>query len=314
MNTVRTLLPTDLPALLAHPGLSRDNAAFPRERLGASDSQANLSAVAGQLRAFARQRRAWVCMRRQRLQGMVGARQRGGNAAWEIDYLLDATTDGGIATDLVEYAVVQVGRQGAQKLFLRLPAGSEILQPVMESGFVAYQEETLFAREPAPGGEEAPEGLRAAVASDSYPLFRLYCAAVPEAVRRFEAATFDEWHAAQERRWHKNGPLLVIEREAVIHAQVRAYRLPQGLMLDLLLDAHAADDLPALVMSAIAATESSGGPVLALLPQAAEHAARALQAAGFTARDRYVSLVRRTTRPLAIPKKVPVVTENAIGV
>ncbi len=159
-----------------------------------------------------------------------------------------------------------------------------------------------------------PEGLRAAAASDSYPLFRLYCAAVPEAVRRLEAATFDEWHAAQERRWHKNGACLVIERDSVIQAQVRACRLPQGLMLDLLLDANTAADVPGLVTSAIAATEAQNEPVLALLPQAAEHAARALQAAGFSARDHYVSLVRRTTRPLAIPRKVPVVAENTVGV
>jgi hypothetical protein len=314
VNTVRTLLPTDLPALLAHPGLNSENAAFPRERLGAGDSQATLSVVGDQLRAFARQRSAWVSMRRQRLHGLVGARQRGGNAAWEIDYLLDSTTNHGVTTDLLECAVAHAGKEGAHKLFLRLPAESHLLQPAIEAGFLAYQEETLFARDTAATADAAPEGLRNVAASDSYPLFRLYCAAVPEAIRRYEAATFDEWHAAQERRWHKNGPHLVLERDARLHAQVRAGRLPQGLMLDLLLDAAATGEVPGLVSAAVTASESSGEPVLALVPQAAEAVARALQGAGFTAREAYVSLMRRTTKPLALPRKVPVVAENAVGV
>ena len=314
MSTVRTLLPTDLPALLAHPGLSAENAAFPRERLGAGDSHATLSVVRDQLRAFARQRSAWVSMRRQRVQGLVGARQRGGNEAWEIDYLLDATTDRGLTAKLLEYAVARAGKEGAQKLFLRLPAGSDLLQSVLHAGFLAYQEETLYVQEAPFSPTSAPEGLRAVARSDSYPLFRLYCAAVPESVRRFEAATFDEWHAAQERRWHKNGPHFVLDRNGALHARVRACRLPQGLMLDLLLDSESSDEAVGLVSAAIAAADSSGEPVLALLPQAAEAAARALQDAGFTAHTEYVSLMRRTTKPLALPRKVPVVAKNAVGV
>lgn len=314
MSPVRTLLPTDLPALLAHPGLSSANAAYPRERLGAGDSQATLSIVRDQLRAFARQRSAWVSLRRQRLQGLVGARQRGGNEAWEIDYLLDATKDLGQTAGLLEYAVAQAGKEGAQKLFLRLPSDSSLLQPAIQTGFVAYQEETLYLREAGAGDTSAPDGLRIATAADSYQLFRLYCAAIPESVRRFEAASFDEWHAAQERRWYKNGPHLVVERDGGLHAAVRACRLPQGLMLDLLLGAGATEDAAGLVAAAVAAADSSGEPVLVLLPQAAEATARVLQNARFTAHTHYISLMRRTTRPLALPRKVPVVAKNAVGV
>jgi hypothetical protein len=315
VSTVRTLLPTDLPALLAHPGLSSENTAFPRERLGAGDSQATLSVMADQLRAFARQRSAWVSMRRQRLLGLVGARQRGGNGAWEIDYLLDATPESRVTSDLLEYVVAQAGKDGAQKVFLRLPADSDLLQPVLESGFLAYQEETLFAGGVASvPNRETPAGLRGAAASDSYPLFRLYCTATPESTRRFEAATFDEWHDAQERRWLRNGLHLVLERDSRLRGQVRVSRLPQGLMLDLLIDSEASEDAAGLLSAAVAATESTAEPVLVLLPQAAEGVARALQSDGFIASTRYVSLMRRTTKPLALPRKVPVVAKNAIGV
>jgi hypothetical protein len=314
VSSVRILLPTDLPALLTHPGLSSENEAFPRERIGAGDNQATLSVVRDQLRAFARQRSAWVSLRRQRLQGLVGARDRGGNLAWEIDYLLDATSDHTMTPSLLDYVVAQAGKDGALKVFVRLPAGSDLLQPAIETGFVAYQNETLFIRGSGSPKSMQPDGLREVAAADSYPLFRLYCAAVPEVIRRYEAATFDEWHAAQERRWFKNGPHLVIERESRLVAQVRACRLPQGLMLDLQFDASAADEIPGLISAAVEAAESSGEPVLALLPQAAADASKTLLDAGFTPSIEYVSLMRRTTRPLALPRKVPVVAENAIGV
>jgi hypothetical protein len=301
--------------MLAYPGLSYENAAFPRERLGDGEGQATLSVVADQLRAFARQRSAWVSMRRQRLQGLVGARQRGGNGAWEIDYLLDTTAERRVAGDLLEYAVAQAGKDGAQKVFLRLPANSDLLQPVLESGFLAFQEETLYVRAGAAAVERpAPEGLRNASASDSYPLFRLYCAATPESTRRFEAATFDEWHAAQERRWHRNGPHFVLESGAQLGAQVRACRLSQGLMVDLLVAAEASGEVEGLVGAAISAADAPDEPVLVLVPQAAESVARALEGAGFISRSEYVSLVRRTAKPLALPRKVPVVAKNAIGV
>jgi len=315
MNTVRTLLPTDLPALLTHPGLGYENAAYPRERLGAGESHATLSVVRDQLLAFARQRSAWVSMRRQRLQGLVGARQRGGNEAWEIDYLLDATPENRVTVDLLEYAVAQAGKDGAQKVFLRLPSSSDLLQPALDSGFIAYQEETLYVREGAPSSKnEPPVGLRPSVTADSYPLFRLYCEATPEATRRFEAATFDEWHAAQERRWQKNGLQLVQEHDSRLCALVRACRLPQGLMLDLLLDSGATGDIAGMISAAVAAAGSGDEAVLVLLPQAAESVARALEGAGFSAGNDYISLVKRTTKPLALPRKVPVVAENAVGV
>jgi hypothetical protein len=314
MSPVRTLLPTDLPALLTHNGLSAENAAYPRERLGAGDSQATLSVVRDQLLAFARQRSAWVSMKRQRLQGLVGARQRGGSAAWEIDYLLDTTPASEITTGLLEYAVAQAGKEGAQKLFLRLPSNSNLLQPAIEAGFIAYQQETLYVCNEAPPPGEPQTPLRLGVASDSYPLFRLYCQATPEPVRRFEAATFDEWHAAQERRWQKNGVQLVQELNGSPSAAIRACRLPQGLMVDLLLDSNASASALPLVWAAVSATESQARPVLVLLPKDAEGVARALEGAGFTAADEFVSLVRRTTKPLALPRKVPVVAKNAVGV
>lgn len=311
VNEARSLLPTDILALVVHAGLSYENAAWPRERLGAGDGQPALSIVRDQLLAFARRRSAWVKVRRQRLQGLVGARQRGGSEAWEIDYLIDATKDHSAAIDLLECAIAEAGKDGAHKLFLRLAAGSDLLPPALETGFIAYQEETLFGLSGRLAAEPLP--LRPASTSDSYPLFRLYCSATPEAIRRCEAATFVEWHAAQERRWLRNGQQFVLEREGVIHASVRAARLPHGFMLDLLIDDEASRAVGGIVAGALSGDEPEA-QVFVLVPRTAEALARGLEDVGFRPRGDFVSLVRRTARPLAMPKKVAVVAENAVGV
>jgi hypothetical protein len=310
VTAVRSFLPTDLPALVAYSGLSSENEAWPRERLGAGDAQTTLTVLRDQLLSLAKRRGAWVSVRRQRLQGLVGARQRGGSDAWEIDYLLDTTKDCRVAVELLETATLEAGKAGAQKLFLRLSLDSALLQAVREAGFMPYQEETLYARVGA--GDAAPTPLRPAIPSDSYPLFRLYCQTVPETTRRLEAATFAEWHAAQEKRWLKNGLQLILELEGRIGAQVRGARLPQGLLLDILADGSAVAGTGGLVSAAAAAAEFAAGPVYVLT--AADNVAMRLEQAGFEPQASFVSLMRRTAKPLALPNKVAVVAKNAVGV
>ena len=93
-------------------------------------------------------------------------------------------------------------------------------------------------------------GLRAVLPSDSYLLYRLYNLATPETTRRVEAATFNEWHAAQERQWLKNGTQLLQERDGQACAWAGAARLPHGVALDLLLDTTATGQTAAIVAAA----------------------------------------------------------------
>src|SRR3972149_126058 len=113
----RRVLPTDLLALVTYQGRSYRNEAWTRERLGADEAQ----------RPLARGRGAWISVRRQRLQGLVGARRRGGRAAWEIDYLVDATPGHETVVGLLECAIAEVGRGGAQTRLLALAAGRALL-------------------------------------------------------------------------------------------------------------------------------------------------------------------------------------------
>jgi hypothetical protein len=311
-SDVRNLQPTDLLALVAHANSRFDNQAWTRERLGTLEAQPSLSVLRDQLLTFGRGRGAWVCVEKQRLLGLVSARRRGGSRAWEIDYLINETPGDAVPLHLLTLAVQATGQEGAEKLFLRLEASSGLLTVVREAGFVAYLEEALLVRTGAP--EAAPVALRPGTPSDNYPLFRLYNATTSESTRRYEAATYGEWTASQERRWLRNGSLFVFERDGVIHGSVRAARLSQGVMLDLMLDSQATAEADAIVATATREIDSAAETVLVLLPQAAEAVARRLEGCGFSDAGEFISLMHRTTRTLAVPKAIPAVAKNAIGV
>ena len=309
----RPVLPTDLLALVTYQGRSYRNEAWPRERVGAAESQRPLGLVLDKFLAFSRGRSAWISVRRQRLRGLVGARRRGSRQAWEVDYLIDATPAQDAVVGLLECAIAEVGRAGAEKLFLRLAADSELLPVVLDAGFIAYQEETLYARAARPEAEPALTALRPVQPADSYLLFRLYNATTPESTRRAEAATFGEWHAAQERRWLKNGAQLLREEGGEVRAWARAARLPPGVAVDLLVDEQALPETASLVAAAVCAVAGQGAPVFALVPRTATGIASRLEEAGFEARGEFVCFMRRTTRPQSLPKLTPAIARNAVG-
>lgn len=313
MAEARPILPTDLLALVSYNGRHYPNQAWTRERLGSAEpSSLKLGVALDQFLVFARGRSAWISVRRQRLRGLVGARTRGDRQAWEIDYLIDATTEIEALPGLLECAVMDVGRSGGEKLFVRLPGGCDLLRTVVDTGFIAHREESLYARVGLPAAGETV-ALRPMTPGDSYPAYRLYNATTPGVTRRNEAATFSEWHASQERRWLRGGVQLVGERNGQIEAHVRAARLAQGVAVEVLADGEARKDLAALIAAGVEAVGGRGLPVFMLTPSAYGFGAH-LEELGFSLQDEYVSLLRRTTRPVVMPKLSPAIAKTAIGV
>lgn len=331
----RPVLPTDLLALVSHNGRVYPNAAETRERLGASEASTfPLESAFERWLSFVTSRNAWISARHQRLQGLVSTRRRGGHQAWEIDCLIDTTKALDAVPGLLDCATAEAGRSGVEKLFLRLAAESVLLPVLRKAGFQPYTIEVLYARQaPAAGpsiapstgsgqssggtpehgassSEFAPVPLRAFSPQDHYPAYRLYNSVVPESVRRHEAATFGEWHAAQERRWLKNGVQLVAEREGRLTAWLRAASLPQGTLIDLLLEDG---ELAQVESHIISASEAAGGhgPQLALVPQCSVSLGRRLEEVGFEPQAQFVSLVHRTAKPVKLPKLVPAIGKTA---
>jgi hypothetical protein len=311
MTDARALLPTDL-LFLAAQSASYENEAWPRERLGTQESQPALTVLRDQVKALGKGRGAWVSMHRQKLQALVGARRRGTSQAWEIDYLIDGAAGSGVLANVLELAVKAAGEHQAEKLFVRLEAHSGLMQALREAGFLTYQREFLYAH---PGGLDAkPSTMRHATPADSYPLYRLYNSTTPEACRRYEAATYTEWQASRERQWLRNGVELVSERNSGLRAAVRASRLTHCTMLDVTLGPDADMGALELIAAGARAVEADSGPLVVTVPASSENVARQLEDGGFRSQGEYVSLMHRTTRPLAMPRMLPIAAKNAVGV
>jgi hypothetical protein len=124
--------------------------------------------------------------------GVLVVRELSGGAAWEaLSLRLVRETDQEAVADLLRGAGVEVARRGGRSIILRLADASPYLPAANRGGFMTYRKEQLFAIPPRP--TIAPEGFRAIRRNDRHSVFRLYCRAVPEHIRRVEAPTQQDW-------------------------------------------------------------------------------------------------------------------------
>jgi len=126
--------------------------------------------------------------------GVVVAKELAGGAGWEaVSLRLAREKDDEAVTALLGGAAAEVAARGGRSLCLRSAEGSPHKDAIRRAGFMAYRIERLFA---VPGGRPPAETLfRPAVRADRHGIFRLYCRAVPEHIRRQEAPTQQEWRA-----------------------------------------------------------------------------------------------------------------------
>lgn len=122
-------------------------------------------------------------------------RELDGGAGWEIvSVRIARETDGEAVTAVLASASVEAAQRGGRMIYLRYADGSPHAAAILRGGLVPYGEEHLFV---LPDGRRAaaPTLFRPAERSDRHGIFRLYCRAVPEAIRRNEAPTQQEWRA-----------------------------------------------------------------------------------------------------------------------
>jgi hypothetical protein len=89
-HTARTVLPTDLVALVSYDGRVYANEAMTRDRIGTGDSPHPIETAFEQWFSFATGRHTWISVKGPTLRGLVSARKRGSKLAWEIDCLINA--------------------------------------------------------------------------------------------------------------------------------------------------------------------------------------------------------------------------------
>jgi hypothetical protein len=277
------------------------------DRIGTQDSPHPLEAAFEQWFSFATGRHTWISVKGPTLRGLVSARKRGSKLAWEIDCLIDAEPDDdSVLLSLLDQVTEAAGKSGALRIFVRVPSGSRLESAIVRCGFGSYRHERTYSARSADLATErrVVEGLRRRIKADAYRVFQLYNDTVPEAVRRFEAMTFSEWSAAQERLGRTSQ--WVIEDEGRLTGWTRLAGDGESGRFDLLGRREAIDDLIDAALQKLANRER----VYALVPEYQEDVAARLEALGFEEGESYAVLSRRTVRPVKAAQTVPAIART----
>ena len=126
--------------------------------------------------------------------GVAVARELSGGAGWEVVSLrLARPKDDDTIVALCAGISECVAGRGGRTVYLRYAEGSLHAEALRKGGFFAYRLERLYAVRAGKAQGETP--FRPAGRADRHGVFRLYCRAVPEMVRRHEAPTQQDWRA-----------------------------------------------------------------------------------------------------------------------
>lgn len=230
----------------------------------------------------------WVRQEGESLQGFVSSRRRSGPRVWEVDHLYLASGDCEGCSELFEGLSLSIAQRGGQRLFLRTPSDSPLVELLCRLGFTPLYHEVLLQRQAAPKAfPHTPQGLRRRQRRDDWGLYHLYLASTPPKVRYAYATDLEEWQDAQER----GGPAAreqVYERAGEVRAWCRSWGHSDGTTFQLLL--HPSEPLEFLL-----ATASGTGNVLALIPDHQSHTIQGLLQGGFTPVREYAVLMRPLT-------------------
>jgi hypothetical protein len=300
-STARTVLPTDLVALVSYDGRVYANEAMTADRAGSEASPHPLETAFEQWFSFATGRHTWISVKGATLRGLLSARNRGSKLAWEVDCLIDAATDNSaVLMSLLDQMTSAAGRSHALRIFLRLPRGSFSEEIAMRCGFVPYRWELLYHRAvTAEQKQPLAEGLRRRAKADLYRLFQLYNATVPERERRVEAMTLNEWKAVQEHLGRTSH--YVIEHEDRVRGWLRVAADGDIGRFDMLAEPDVEDALVDAALTKLANRQT----MWTLVPEEHVGLRGRLEGLGFERGDAYTVLCRRTVHQVKVKAKAP---------
>ena len=260
--------------------------------------------------------RVWVAGDGRAVTGMLGARPRCGGLVWDVEHLLAAGGEAGIAEALLETAGTYAVTRGARRIFLEVPDGERGEGLSRKAGFEKYTTTTVY-KLPAPFKMPALETLegRPRLRADEQALFNLYGAAVPQLVRSAEALTYDEWSALHRGR-KKWAPTLIGDRHQfvwevgaslagwleVVYGQKSQY-------LDLLIDPKYESMVDRMVAFAMKQVSEKAPVYVAVRPYQTVLGA-ALERRGYEVSGRYDIYVRQLS--VRVPER-QLVPANIVG-
>jgi hypothetical protein len=304
--SARTVLPTDLVALVSHDGDVYANEAMTRDRVGSGDSPSPLETAFEQWLSFATGRHTCVSVKGATLQGLVSARKRGSKQTWEIDCLIDAARDNGVLLSLLDRITDAAGKAGAMRLFLRLPPGATE-EAASRAAFTPYLREQVWVRrDPVNSGANVAPDLRRRTKLDLFAIFQLYNRVTPVEIRRVEGMTFNEWSASQETLGRATQ--FVVGDDERIRGWLRVAGDGDIGRFDLMGEPRL---LEPLLQSALAKV-SNRERAVTIVPEYAVELQSHLERAGFEPQEEYVVQSRRTVRPVKVAQKMPALAHTSL--
>jgi hypothetical protein len=244
----------------------------------------------------------WVWANGLRIRGIASARNRSSSHAWEIDRLLLDEQDEECCCSLLERLSVAGEESGVEKVFLRLPTESPLVDAARGAGFIPYVTELLYGweRGKAAGyGEPSSCSMRRKQEGDDYKLFELYEACIPAPIRRVEGMTFQEWQEAKDRSARKE---LVFEKEGRLIGWLRV--VTSGDIGQFEVMATDGEELEQMVKYSLMALNGCRY-LFCLAPEFQGELTRLLQGHGFGEVKRYSALMRELTVRSQEPCLVP---------
>ncbi len=309
---IRSFMPLDVVDLLVA-GKTLSNKARTREGLGGKDGR--FGDLADMVFGWFNPRQrsgAWVLTEGLSLKGLASVTTRCSSRSWDVNRLMVGDHDDWPCLKLLEHVSSAAGQLQIGRIFLCLAAGSSLLKPAQDTGFLPYSSDHLYCLEndgaPAPAkgarsGNGSSPGLqpRRKKADDEYRLFELYLRCAPPPVRRAEGTTYGEWQAHRRR---SPGQEWVFEKDGGIVGWAATSAGRDSGLLDI--PAVTREDMESVVdygLSALAGCRRT----FCLVPDADAALQRLLEGRGFTRRATYSALMKELLVRVVEPYAMPVV-------
>lgn len=306
---IRHLHPTDSPALLQFKQRSGADEVFTLAQVLTGGQESfplmKYTTVALSPRAW---QSCWVRTRRGRVQAVLRAGPRSGPHAWELGDLFLDKGSRDVALEVLEQLSYPAGSSGARRIFLRLPAESNLFETARAAGYRHAFSEDLYraksTREVLARTKETPEGLelRPLQDEDTHALFRLYCATVPINTRALTGQTMDDWASSEESPRRKVRDLGVSDlKRGGLEAHVASSDIAGGRFFSVRCMDNASCRYESLVAAGVG--QAGDGPAVTVVPSYNGRLAETLLELGFTRHETYDVMVKTLAVP--VTKTVP---------
>ena len=240
-----------------------------------------------------------VCVEGGRFRAVASIRPRSGPKSWEVSHLYADPDSDGAMMDLLEQVGVASAYGGAERVFLRVEADSNVIPAARRAGFFPCFGETLYREQ----GSAAELG-RGLFDMDSHSvkrrsehdhaLFRLYNETTPVKVRQLTGMTLEQWKDSREPMGRRSRER-VLELEGDVRGWIgNSVRSGVG-RVELTLHPDCAALTPDIVEFGLRSLVKAKS-VVAVVPDYVPLLGGALEERGFRPEDEFAVLVKSMAR------------------